>query len=106
VSQPAAGADFGQSTDRDCFKAKNATMSDMETDSNSESEQLNKNDEGEWEDWTDDEGVNEDATRSLFDGTVHPSVDAAVQYDTKTHSFDIIQFRKQVCLAPTTWWLL
>jgi hypothetical protein len=77
-------------------------MSGMETDSNSGSEQLNKNDEGEWDDWTDEEGVNEDATRSLFDDTVHPSVEAAIQYDSKTHGFDITQYRKKVCLAVET----
>lgn len=55
--------------------------------------------EGDWADWhsQDDDG---EATCSLFDGAVLPSPDAALDYDASNHSFDLRQFRLQVCPPP------
>ena len=78
----------------------------METDSHSESDQLNPQDEAEWDEWNDSEEGNEDATKSLFDANVLPSPDAAIEHDAKAHGFDIRRYRKQASSsapAPPCW---
>ncbi len=52
-----------------------------------------------WEDWQAGEGEDEDATKSLFDNTVLPSVEAALEYDARTHGFDLPRLRSEVTCA-------
>jgi hypothetical protein len=70
-------------------------MSDAETESYSE-EQADQNDEAEWDEWNESDGADEEATRSLFDDAVLPSVEAAIDHDAKAHGFDIREYRKRV----------
>lgn len=51
-----------------------------------------------WEDWEAeaDDGAGEDTTQSLFDGTTLPSVNAALQYDTDKHGFNLRELRSKV----------
>ncbi len=52
-----------------------------------------------WEDWQAGEGEDEDATKSLFDDTVLPSVEAALEYDARTYGFDLLRLRSEVTCA-------
>ncbi len=52
-----------------------------------------------WEDWQAGEGEDEDATQSLFDDTVLPFVEAALEYDARTHGFDLPRLRSEVTCA-------
>jgi hypothetical protein len=49
-----------------------------------------------WDEWEDDGGEDEDATRSLFSDTVLPSPEACFAHDAERHGFDIRQFRATV----------
>lgn len=51
----------------------------------------------EWEEWQDDDGDGEaEPACSLFDATVLPSPLAAMDYDSRTHAFDLKRFIEQV----------
>lgn len=67
------------------------------SDTGSESDSLLEQDEQQqdWEEWTGSD-AGEDATRSLFDGSEHPSPAAAIQHDAQQHGFDILAYKRQV----------
>lgn len=76
------------------------TAAAVMSDSDSDSEQLTglqQHDE-DWEDWAggDDEGGDEDVTRSLFDDSLLPSPEAAFDHDAAQHGFDLRQYRIEV----------
>ena len=62
-----------------------------------------QSEQNEWEDWHDQDDDGEEATHSLFDGAIFPSPDAALDYDSSTHGFDLRHFRIQVTPPPPMW---
>jgi hypothetical protein len=50
-----------------------------------------------WDEWQDDAGDEDDATRSLFDSEMLPTPEAAFAHDAARHGFDVREFRAQVC---------
>jgi hypothetical protein len=74
-------------------------MPDRLSDSDSEEPERGPANEAEWDEWNASEGGDDEATRSLFDDTVLPSVEAAIDHDAKAHGFDVREYRKRVSAA-------
>lgn len=76
-------------------------MSGSVTEAAASSAQEEEEEEGTdaWEDWQADgaEDGDEEATSSLFDSTVLPSVEAALEYDSEKHGLDLRKLRVEVC---------
>ena len=65
-------------------------MSNSDVDTSSE-EFLEEQRDEDWDDW-DEDGDEEDHTKSLFTDAVLPSPAAALEHDAKNSSFDIRQY--------------
>jgi hypothetical protein len=53
--------------------------------------------DSEWEEWGGSENdLNDDTAKSLFDDSVLPSVEAALEHDKSKHDFDLRLYIKQV----------
>lgn len=85
-----------------------------ETDASSTLEEEDEEGIASWEEWQADGGDegDQEATKSLLDGTVLPSVEAALEHDAEKHGLDLRKQRAEVCqrclsdtsvLRPALW---